>query len=164
MIIAGKEVAEAMIEGVIDENVQVQVNGYDMTLKKVEGYHTDSKGILDFDNSQREKPNVSVIPFNFRDSVFLRKGNYLITLDPKMDIPLDCIGRLLPRSSLVRMGCTIDAGVFDAGFYGRGQVMLTVHNLAGIKLYKNARVAQMVFDRIEGGELEEGYNGIYNEA
>jgi len=135
-----------------------------MTLLKVEAFMNDDHGVLDFDNSRRHKTNVAEVPFDSRDAVRLGRGSYLITLDPKMKIPLDCIGRLLPRSSLVRMGAYIDAGVFDAGYIGRGQVLLTVNNLTGIKLYKGARVAQMVFERIEGGEVSEGYRGTYQET
>jgi dUTP pyrophosphatase len=62
------------------------------------------------------------------------------------------------------MGCSLDAGLFDSGFCGRAQVLLTVKNPAGVKLYKNARVAQMTYHTVEGGEVEEGYNGIYNES
>lgn len=164
MILTGERVADAMIEDVVDKEIQTQPNGFDMTLQKVEGYIADSFGVLDFDNSKRSKPELSVIPFNTFDYVFLRKGSYLITLDPKMSIPTDTIGRILPRSSLVRMGCGLDAGVFDCGFIGRGQILLTVKNLGGVKLYKNARVAQMVFENIEGGHVEKGYDGIYNET
>lgn len=163
MILTGKQVADAMIKGVVDEDVQVQANGFDMTLLKVEAFMADDHGVLDFDNSRRHKTKVGVVPFDSRGAVRLGRGSYLITLDPKMKVPKDCIGRLLPRSSLVRMGAYIDAGVFDAGFVGRGQVLLTVNSLQGIKLYKDARVAQMVFERIEGGEVVEGYSGVYQE-
>jgi len=134
MILVGNSVADAMIEGVIDRETQTQANGYDMTLLKVEAFMNDDHGVLDFDNSKRRKPEVAEVPFNSRGAVRLLRGSYLITLDPKMAIPKDCIGRLLPRSSLVRMGCYIDAGVFDAGFIGRGQVLLTVNNLVGVEL------------------------------
>jgi dUTP pyrophosphatase len=81
-----------------------------------------------------------------------------------MKVPLDCMGHLYPRSSLVRMGCSLDAGLFDSGFVGRAQVLLTVKNPAGVKLYKNARVAQMVYHTVEGGEVDAGYSGTYQES
>lgn len=164
MIIMGKQIAESMLEGVIDVETQTQCNGFDMTLQKVEAFMNDDRGVLDFDNSKRHKTNVGVVPFDSRGAVHLGRGSYLITLDPKMAIPKDEVWMLKPRSSLVRMGAYIDSGVFDAGFIGRGQVLLTVNNLQGIKLYKNARVAQMVAFKVEGGEVEEGYNGVYQES
>jgi dUTP pyrophosphatase len=164
MILTGKQVADAMIEGVIDEETQTQPNGFDMTLLKVEAFKNDDFGILDFDNSRRHKTNVAVVPFDSRGAVRLGRGSYLITLDPKMSIPKDEVWMLKPRSSLVRMGAYIDAGVFDAGFVGRGQVLLTVNSLMGIKLYKDARIAQMVGFKIAGGEVEQGYSGTYQET
>ena len=168
MILTGEEVANSMVENVIDHEVQTQPNGYDMTLQKVEGFLAGDSGVLDFSNDKRKKPQVKEIPFtdgrfDQEQRVFLRKGCYLITLDPKIRVPMDCIGRLRARSSLIRMGCGIESGIFDAGFCGNGQVMLTVHNHAGIKLYKNARICQMVLERIEGGDVKHGYDGIYQQ-
>jgi dUTP pyrophosphatase len=168
MILTGNNVADSMVENVIDHNVQIQTNGYDMTLTKVEGFFAGERGILDFSNSKRSKPKTAEIPFtngkvDSEGHVFLRPGCYLITLDPKIRVPMDCIGRLRARSSLIRMGCGIDSGVWDANFYGSSQVLLTVKNLAGMKLYENARVGQMILERIEGGNVAEGYSGIYQE-
>lgn len=159
-MITGNRMKENMIEGIVDAEVQTQANGFDMTLQKVEGFRTENFGTLDFDNIKRRKPIVSVIPFDQDGRVRLLRGSYLITLDPKMNIPKNQMWLLKPRSSLVRMGAFIDSGVFDAGFIGRGQVLLTVTCLHGIELYKDARVAQMIgFE----GEQTEGYNGIYQE-
>ena len=168
MILTGKEIAKSMVENVIDESVQIQANGFDMTLQKVEGFLAGDSGVLDFSNDKRKKPQVKLLPFtdgrfDQEERVFLRKGCYLITLDPKIRVPMDCLGRLRARSSLIRMGCGIEAGIWDAGYYGTSQVLLTVHNYAGIKLYKNARVGQMVLERIEGGNVAEGYSGVYQE-
>lgn len=170
MILTGNEVAKCMVDGVIDLDEQTQPNGFDMTLKKVEGFMMHERGILDFDNTKRSKPETAEIPFtdvrttpDIEPHVHLRKGCYLITLDPTIQIPMDCIGRLRARSSLIRMGCGIDAGVWDAGYLGSSQVLLTVKNIAGVRLYKNARMGQMILERIEDGDVEQGYNGIYGE-
>ncbi len=166
MILTGDVVADSMVENVIDRNIQTQPNGFDMTLTKVEGFVSDARGVLDFDNANRSKPAVAEIPFtggrtNTEPHVFLRRGSYLITLDPKIHVPMDCLGRLRARSSLIRMGCSIDAGIWDAGFIGSSQVLLTVKNRAGIMLYKNARMGQMILERIEGGNVVDGYSGVY---
>jgi len=164
MIISGKEVAEAMIEGVVDNDTQIQANGYDMTVKQVNAFVMDSRGCIDFDNSKREKPDVKIVPFNYREFVILRRGCYLLDINPKMKVPMDCIGRLRPRSSIIRMGCNIVSGVWDAGYVGTSQVLLVVHNFYGIKLYKNARIGQMVMEKMDGGCVEKGYDGVYNES
>ena len=64
-----------------------------------------------------------------------------------------------PRSSLLRCGVTINMAVWDAGYSGRGQALLTVFNPHGFKLQKNARVAQLVFFQLAAET--EGYNGTY---
>ena len=48
MILKGEDVAEWMIEGVIDKEVQTQPNGFDMTLQKVEAFHAQQSGVIDF--------------------------------------------------------------------------------------------------------------------
>jgi dUTP pyrophosphatase len=64
-----------------------------------------------------------------------------------------------PRSSLLRCGVTIETAVWDAGYSGRSQALLVVHNPSGFHLQKNARVLQLVFFRLTGET--EGYQGKY---
>jgi dUTP pyrophosphatase len=65
----------------------------------------------------------------------------------------------LSRSSLLRCGASLHTAVWDAGYSGRSESLLVVHNPAGLDLEKNARVLQLVFSKLTG--KSEGYNGIY---
>jgi dUTP pyrophosphatase len=144
---------------VVDKELQVQPAGIDMTLRKIEGFVMNSHGTLDFDNSRRKKPETALIPFDIRDRVFLNKGVYLVTVDPITTVPLDCRGTAKPRSSLCRMGATIHSAIWDPGYKGESQFLLEVVVQSGIELYKGARIAQLMFDRL--GEETFAYDGVY---
>jgi len=51
--------------------------------------------------------------------------------------------------------------VWDAGYSGQGVALLVVYNPAGFRLQRRARVAQLVFHRLEQ-PVTEGYRGIYH--
>jgi dUTP pyrophosphatase len=55
----------------------------------------------------------------------------------------------------------VETAVWDPGYRGRSSSLLVVHNPDGIRLKKDARVAQLIFFRT--GEVEEGYSGIYQD-
>ena len=56
----------------------------------------------------------------------------------------------------------ISAGVVDAGYEGAMGALMEVKNPNGVVLYKNAKLAQIVFE--EMGETLEGYSGIYQSS
>ncbi len=68
-------------------------------------------------------------------------------------------GFAYPRSSLLRMGCTIYTAVHDPGY--EGQPTYLMHVLNPIIIYKDARIAQIVY--IECNKVNGEYEGIYNE-
>ena len=90
----------------------------------------------------------------------LDKGVYKVVMNERVDIPENLTGYAFPRSSLLRMGCTIDYAVWDAGYTGTGSFLLTVNNEEGVEIKENARVNQLVFERIDSTE---GYSGKYHE-
>ena len=53
-----------------------------------------------------------------------------------------------PRSSLLRSGVALHTAVWDAGYRGRSQSLLTVHHPEGFRLQRDARLAQLVFFRL----------------
>ncbi|KAF2755710.1 hypothetical protein EJ05DRAFT_478668 [Pseudovirgaria hyperparasitica] len=69
---------------------------------------------------------------------------------------------IFSRSSLWRSGAKVHAGVVDAGYQGAMGAMLEVKNTHGITLYKDAKLAQIVFQEL--GEYVEGYSGIYQSS
>jgi dUTP pyrophosphatase len=56
----------------------------------------------------------------------------------------------------------IQAGVVDAGYEGAVGALMEVKNPNGVILYKNAKLAQIVFE--EMGEIVDGYSGIYQSS
>lgn len=159
--LTGSEIYDKCVDQstVIDKELQVQPAGIDMTLKEVRGFIMNSPGTLDFDNSKRKRPDTALIPFDIRCRVFLKKGTYLVKVDPIVTVPLDCVGTAKPRSSLCRMGCTIHSAIWDPGYKGESEFILEVQNQSGIYLHKDARIAQLMFQKLTGETF--AYDGVY---
>lgn len=144
---------------------QLQPHGFDLTAGEIHRY--TGKGRLDFSNSEREVPETEPITPEKKNEGdeygwwVLEPGVYKVVMNEKVDIPENLAGLAFPRSSLLRMGATIDNAVWDSGYTGTGAFMLTVSNPDGIEIKENARVNQLVFVEIDETE---GYDGEYHEA
>ncbi len=93
------------------------------------------------------------------ESVMLESGAYLVEFNETVDVPLDLMGQIFVRSSLFRSGALLSAGVMDSGYKGAVGAMLQVANPHGLLLFRDARLAQMVFHQLS--EPVEGYRGMY---
>ena len=91
---------------------------------------------------------------------FLPEGSYLITFNEIVNIEMNHMARACPRSSLMRCGATMNTAVWDAGYEGQSQALLTIHNPYGLWLHKDARIAQLVVEELNSA-VNEGYQGIY---
>ncbi len=147
-----------LVENMIDSNLQIQPNGVEMTLKQVE--KLNGTGTVDYDNSRRVIPESEIIEFNSEGRITLPRGSYKILLNEIVNIPKNLAAIAKPRSSLLRCGVTLETAVWDAGYRGRSECMLVVHNPAGFNVEKNARVMQLLFYNLNT-EVEEGYSGRY---
>jgi deoxycytidine triphosphate deaminase len=144
---------------------QVQPCGIDLSLKHILRLH--SAGCVDFDNSHRKTAASAIIPFETNASpskqtspfLHLDRGVYLVEFNETIRTPHDIMGQLFVRSSVFRSGAHIHAGVMDSGYEGVIGAMLTVENDAGFRVYKDARLAQMVFQELT--EPTEAYSGQY---
>ena len=157
-LIKGKK----LIENFIDLDIQLTPNGFDLTVEKIFGFN--GAGALDFSNSERVVPQAKEIKpkKSAKDKYgwwILRTGAYKIRTNEKINLPKNLIAIAFPRSSLLRMGGIVQAGVWDAGFEGKSEFVLTVVNPRGIRIKQNARIAQIIFLKIS--ETRHGYNGIY---
>lgn len=158
MVLTGKEILDrGIITDILDAGLQTQSVGIDLSVAKVETYM--SSGIIDFDNSQRMKPRMAEVAM-IDGGYDLRPGAYLVTFNETVDVPLDMMGIARPRSTMHRCGATVNTSVWDPGYKGKSQVMLTVFNQHGVRICKNARIAQLVF--LPVGKEAEAYTGIYN--
>ncbi len=146
-----------LIEGYVDLEVQLQPSGFDLTLREVRFF--ESSGSIDFDNSRRELPDTSQLEFK-DDSLILKPGAYLVVFNEIINMPLNIVAIGRPRSSLLRAGATVESAVWDPGYSGRSKALLLVFNPHGIRLYRNARILQLVFLRVLG-DVGEGYRGVY---
>jgi dUTP pyrophosphatase len=157
MILTGREIVKrGIVTDMIDQDIQIQPSGVDLTLNKIE-YLTDF-GTIDFSNKSR------IIPDTFPDSLSsynLRQGAYIAKLNETITVPSDYQGYAKPRSSLLRVGVDVRSSVFDPGYRGKSQVLLVVHNPKGLRLLPNARILQICFVKMEH-EVEKLYDGIYN--
>ncbi|TBR18712.1 deoxyuridine 5'-triphosphate nucleotidohydrolase [bacterium] len=152
-----------LVEGYMDLDTQVTPNGFDLTAKEIWAFK--SCGALDFSNKERVAPDSSILktkkikPGDKFGWWHLKQGVYKAVTNEVVNIPKDLTALALPRSSLLRMGATVHTAVWDAGFCGRSEFILSVMNPKGLKLKQNARIAQLIFWDIK--EVKEGYRGIY---
>jgi dUTP pyrophosphatase len=146
-----------LIEGFLNLEEQLQTNGFDLTLRDIAALK--SAGKIAVTNNQRVLSELTPLPFDSTDSIELAPGSYMITYNEIVHLPKNLMALGRPRSSLLRCGVNVGTAVWDAGYEGRSQSLLMVHNPLGFTLQKNARVAQLVFFELTGES--EGYKGIY---
>ncbi|HLG69076.1 MAG TPA: deoxyuridine 5'-triphosphate nucleotidohydrolase [Chloroflexota bacterium] len=146
----------ALLDGLLDAQEQVQPSGVDVTLGAV--FQLTEAGRLGVD--ERHIPDRVPLAFDFWGWMHLTPGAYMIQLNETVHLPLDVMALGRPRSTLLRCGATLHTAVWDPGYKGRSECLLTVENPAGIELQKDARVMQLVFFRLEEPTLA-GYSGRY---
>ncbi|MEI8349413.1 MAG: deoxyuridine 5'-triphosphate nucleotidohydrolase [Candidatus Omnitrophota bacterium] len=154
--------SKKMIESYIDLDTQLTPNGFDVTVEKV--FSFISSGALDFSNKERILPETKEVIAKKRKTTdkfgwwILKKGVYKVRTNETVNLPNTVVAFAFSRTSVLRMGAFTQHGVWDAGFRGKGEFVLTVENPKGIAIKQNARIAQLVF--LSTNETE-GYKGIY---
>lgn len=98
----------------------------------------------------------------YGDQWYLKPGAYKIRFCEVVKVPADQVALCFPRSTLLRMGADLRCTVWDPGYIGRGEGLLVVYNPEGVKIQKNARVAQLVFLKLLNPP-HKLYNGVYRE-
>jgi dUTP pyrophosphatase len=146
-----------LIQDYLNLDEQLQPNGFDMTLRTISTITT--RGQITVDNSQRIISELIPLKFDKFDKLELKPGNYVITFNEVVNLPVAVMALAKPRSSLLRCGVAIHNAVWDAGYSGRSQALLVVYNPEGFCIQKNARVNQLVFFKLD--KETEGYNGKY---
>jgi dUTP pyrophosphatase len=143
------------IKDYIDLETQAQIAGFDLTVKEI--MQLEDGGVLDFDNSQRLIPKHQILEKN-DDVWILKPGGYLVKYNEIVEVPIDAVGIVLPRSSLMRCGATIFSAVWDPGYKGRGVGLMVTY--AEIKVHQNTRIAQLMFIKTTE-KTKKGYSGEY---
>ena len=149
-----------LVEDWVDLDSQLQPNGFDLSLLDVSRLLTP--GAIGASDSERELASVEPLSPATDGWLELAPGPYLITFNEVLHLPQDLMALGRPRSSLLRSGVSLHTAVWDAGYHGRSQSLLTVHHTAGFRLQLNARLAQLVFFRL-GAPTERGYEGRYQD-
>lgn len=149
-----------LIEDMIDPELQIQPNGVDLTVKRIEKFV--GPGRIGFLNRDRELSKTEKLEFDDDGWIFLKPGAYKIVFNEILNIPLDVIAIAAPRSTLLRCGVTIETAIWDAGYRGRSESLLVVLNKSGYFIRKNARILQLIFVKlIKERVIAEGYEGRY---
>jgi dUTP pyrophosphatase len=162
MILSSEEIKEKiekenLISNYINLEIQLQPASFDLTLGEV--YLLTSSGSINFSNKERKLPKYKKIEFK-KNWLKLKRGTYLIVFNEIIKMPNDLIGFLRPRSSLIRSGASIFSSLWDPGYRGKSSSLLVVFNKNGLKVKKNARVAQIVFVKLSKA-TKKIYSGIY---
>ncbi|MFZ8830300.1 MAG: deoxyuridine 5'-triphosphate nucleotidohydrolase [Candidatus Aenigmatarchaeota archaeon] len=162
MILSSEEIKERilkekLIENFVDLDTQLQPASFDLTLDEI--FLLTSSASIDFTNKERKLPNYKKIEFN-EDWIELNEGIYLVSFNEIVNIPNDLIAFVRPRSSLIRSGATIFSSLWDPGYSGKSNCLLVILNENGIRLKKNARIAQIVFFKLSS-PASRTYSGIY---
>jgi dUTP pyrophosphatase len=151
------EASPPLIEGYLDLAQQLQPNGFDLTLRDVAMF--ENGGQMAADNASRRLPDLAPLVFDQFGYMELMAGSYMITYNEIVHIPTNLMALGRPRSSLLRCGVTIGTAVWDAGYNGRSQSLMVVHNPCGFRVQKHSRMMQLVFQSLTTDT--EGYAGRY---
>jgi len=146
----------SLVSGLPEPEAQLQPCGLDVTLGAV--FELTEAGRLGVE--ERHIPDRVPLAFDFWGWLHLTPGYYMVQLNETVRLPLDVMALGRPRSSLLRCGATLHTAVWDPGYEGRSECLLTVENPAGIDLQKDVRILQLVFFRLEQAAVA-GYSGRY---
>jgi len=140
-------------ENLVSDSVPECIQGAGVDLR-IEGLYELKSG-AHLGVEKRELPELEEV-----EDFTLKPGRYyLLKTCETVNMPLDLISFMYPRSSLFRCGASLRTAVIDPGY--RGQLTLGIYNEGGhdIVLEKGTRVAQMVFASLNGETP--GYEGRY---
>ena len=83
-------------------------------------------------------------------------GNTIVGTGIALCIPLDCYGRIAPRSGLAAKHCIqVGAGVIDPDYTGEIKVVLFNHGTEDFEIKKGDRIAQLILERCDTPMIKE---------
>lgn len=150
-----------LLEEYFDLKSQLQSNGFDVTVRAVASFPSEAgPGAIGLSDDDRALPEPTELDFGNDGWLVLPPGHYLVTFNEVVNLPRWLMALARPRSSLLRMGVSLHTAVWDAGYSGRSQALLVIHNAAGLRLRRDARIAQLVFFPLSAPD-DRGYDGRY---
>lgn len=151
------ETAPPLISDYINLDEQLQPNGFDLTLRSLSAFET--AGTVNTGKG-RTLSETRPLEIDSKNGIRLSPSSYLVVFNEVVALPAGIMALGRPRSTLLRCGATIGTAVWDAGYQGRSQALLTVFNPHGISLEQNAKLMQLVFMRL-GKETDSVYRGRF---
>ncbi|MGQ9706441.1 MAG: deoxyuridine 5'-triphosphate nucleotidohydrolase [bacterium] len=143
-----------LVESVSED--QIQPNGIDLSIDKIFRFKgSGSVRVID-----RKLADVVEMKPDRDGWWHLGEGAYKVRIIEIVHIPIGLIGIARPRSTLTRCGAMVHTALWDSGYEGKSEVLLTVHNHYGLNIQKGARIMQIIFLLCEGN-IDKGYNGLY---
>lgn len=146
-----------LVEGWPDLESQLQPNGFELTVRDIAMLETP--GTMAATNAGRVLSSLSPLQFDDQGFINLPPGPCLVTFNEIVHLPNNVMALGRPRSSLLRCGVDVGTAVWDAGYSGRSQSLVMVHNPQGFRLQKNSRILQLVFFYLTAAT--EPYSGKY---
>lgn len=140
---------EKLLENLREENIQ----GAGVDLEIDELYRIASPSFLG--KKERRLPKLEKV-----DSFVLApREYYLCVTREKVNMPLDLVAFIFPRSTLFRCGVSLRTAIVDPGYKGRLTIGIKNETEYEFRLERHARIAQIVFCLVKGETGE--YKGIY---
>lgn len=143
----------------VDLTTQLQPSGVDLRVDRVQ--RLASAGSLGLADGARVPAAREDVTPDDEGWWTLGPGVYVITYRERVNVPAHLVALSTPRSSLLRSGVTVYSAVWDAGYSGRGEGLLSVMNAHGYRLQRGARILQLVFFRLSS-PTSEAYRGRYH--
>jgi deoxycytidine triphosphate deaminase len=142
---------EGLLEGHREENVQGA--GVDLRIGAL--FRPRSGAAL-----RREDRRLPELEEDPEGDFRLAPGEYVLCVTmERVRMPPDLVAFLLPRSTLFRSGVSLKTAVVDPGYEGALTVGMKNEGAYDFALEKGARIAQIVFSRVEGRTAN--YSGRY---
>ncbi len=147
-----------LVEDYASLEEQLQPNGFDVRVRDLA--YLVSAGGMGSNAGDRWLSETAPVAFDPEGWAHLAPGPYLVTFAEAVNLPLGLMALGRPRSSLLRSGVSLHTAVWDAGYRGRSQALLVVHQPLGYRLQRGARVMQLVFFTL-AQDAGRGYQGRY---
>ena len=143
---------ERLVEGLAErERTNPEGAGFDLRLGKL--FRLTGKGFLGVD--ERETPGVELVAeYNpdTRQSVTIKPGEYFLTETvERMNMPLDLVGIVKPRTTLHRSGVITRVSVADPGYSGTLHPAIFNAGPVPVQIELGARYINIMFFEVKGG-------------
>lgn len=152
-VASGDFVAQYLNDGDVPE-AQIQPNGVDLTVGEI--YRT--RGHAKFTEAGYEKPDRIKMSAD-QGYYLLHSGQYPIVYGEEIEIPPGYVGRVYPRSRLMRSGLHLTSALWDQEYEGIGEGLLRIpRSINTVEITPDLPIAQMMFI---SAESERTYYGTH---